>query len=601
MPNLLTYRALTANCGNDGIGNDASITVASMVKDKLDFVIVNCQEVNFDIAQKQLEDALGKDSEYTVTLVGKMVTHTKFKTQFHNNTGLASFIIHKKEDLIENIDSVNVRRNLAKSTGFNKGAVVTNFTIKNTTIQAISAHDDSTKKDMRIKDHLNTYQATVKEHVADWDALVQAIPNIRVAGYDANTRNYYVKGQSPIKIWELIESPQELKGLQQAPLGALHFSKDSTYKTSKDDITTVEDKKRPGYVRGGSLDFVDIAADDMTESSSKIITDNSVSAVGSDLSTKRDHDVIISPLQHYNQSSSLSQLDRIKNQMSAQLSVCAPKLSQEIRTFTENDQTRLIEIYNLYLSKHGLLSKQLALQVESLSCIEEINKISPDLATQIEKRLLVNEPWLSLSPQDIEKKQAAQAALIDILKYCKNKNDVTTILHATASPDTFDATVMEIKARAQIDYIKRCVQYLSEKIKPSESDSPSPHQRAKNISQHLVDFSNKLFKLTPTSSVARDLINTTQSCSAKLSDLPKQESSKIAFGHRAITIIVKQFIIEISKLVGNSIIIAKNSSAYPTKPINSLNKSIADYKKDNNDMRRSEISDRSPDEPRHPK
>jgi hypothetical protein len=90
-----TYSAITANCGNDSIGEVASATIANFIEDnELDFVVINCQEVNFDKTKQQLEYFV-KEKGYEVKCLSQMATHTKVSTQFHSNTGIASFVSHK--------------------------------------------------------------------------------------------------------------------------------------------------------------------------------------------------------------------------------------------------------------------------------------------------------------------------------------------------------------------------------------------------------------------------------------------------------------------------------------------------------------------------
>ena len=276
MTRPLTFRAITANCGNDVIGIAASEKIATqLIDDQLDFIVINCQEVNFANTKKQLQEALGDNSDYSVALLSKMSTHTKPLEQLHRNTGLASFVIHKNNLTVQVTGRVKARRDVSRfsGSGYNKGALVTDFKVTTASgaplrLQTVSGHLDSKNSSKRTQDWANIHSAIAKKSVKDWRELLQVMPNVRIAGYDANTRNQFVSPhQEPIKIWELDTVPQELKAFQQAPLGGVHYSLNSTYKTSVATIDTDSDPKRPGYVRGGMMDFVDIGSDVETASS----------------------------------------------------------------------------------------------------------------------------------------------------------------------------------------------------------------------------------------------------------------------------------------------------------------------------------------------
>lgn len=515
MPALMKFRAITANCGNDVIGETACDKIAQQLTDeKLDFTVINCQEVSFAKAKKQLENALGKDSLYSVTLMGKMVTHTKPLEQLHNNTGLASFVIHKKNLKINVSECIEARRAVSRfaGSGFNKGGLITNFTVTRlkageipVRMQAISGHLDSASTSKRTEDWGNIHQAMAKKQVNTWSELVYAMPNIRIAGYDANTRNRYVDEKTPpIKIWKLKTVPQELKAFQQAPLGGQHFSVASTYKTSKTDITTVQDPKRPGYVRGGMLDFVDIAADMKKRSSSKM-TQKGVEVVGEDADSARDHDVIISPLQTYVQSGQRKSHEfyRVKNQMVAQLRACAPDVADTINKYTFKDRNQLIKIYNLYLSQDGLINKQIKLQADLLGNINKIIKINRNIGDQISGLLLTNTAWFSSSIEEVKTKQANQEVVSEALNACQTEQDLAVIQTALDAPTqrtdelkaSFQGIIERLNANLLPDAQARCMAQLNvliDKINSISSEPSRPEQRAGLVIQAAIDFTESL-------------------------------------------------------------------------------------------------------------
>lgn len=99
--------------------------------------------------------------------------------------------------------------------------------------------------------------ARSKDEVTSFEDLEKCIPNIRISGYDANTRNK-VEGKNTLDLWKH-SSIYEVDGLKQFPLGATRITANSTYKSDTENRDTTPDlKKRIGYTVGGSLDFVDI-------------------------------------------------------------------------------------------------------------------------------------------------------------------------------------------------------------------------------------------------------------------------------------------------------------------------------------------------------
>ncbi len=375
------YRAITANCGNDSIGKLASKTIAKTIKqDKADFYVINCQEVNFEKALEHLRASIPKG--YSVTLSPeRMVTHTKLATQLHDKTGIATFIIHKKDLSLKFCNSQVIRRSpsrLVGGNGYNKGGLMTEVRItKNQNkesihVQTISGHLDSSNTSKRSEDWHNLHKAMAK-NIIDWDKLVEASPHLRVSGYDANTRNQLPSSSSSVAINRWFSSPNspEMQGLYQAPLANQRFSALSTYKTHKYDITKVADKKRHGETRGGMLDFIDIA-NGINEPNQSIINTKVLKIPGED-STARDHDVLISPLQVYN---SLSDFDRVKGQMAIRLAKVSPGLAQELFELPETEQSKkqLLHVYQFFLSPEGLLNKALKVHSKKLEIFDTLQK-----------------------------------------------------------------------------------------------------------------------------------------------------------------------------------------------------------------------------------
>tara|TARA_R110002126_G_C10489565_1_gene503320 strand:+ start:9360 stop:11093 length:1734 start_codon:yes stop_codon:yes gene_type:complete len=446
----ITYEAVTANCGNDSIGKHAAKTLAGRIHDSgLDAMVINCQETDFKKTPRHLEKALkaqGLGDDYTVTCLGKMATHTKFGTQFHSNTGIASYVIHKKDVAINVSNSTPVRREKKRSgTGYNKGGLVTDFTMtpedgRAVKLQTTSGHLDSTKPVERSLDWYNLQKATAQAKVGDFKGLDEAMPSIKLGGYDVNTRNKFNGiGEPSTKIWGEKDTPPELMSLKQASPGGNRFSRESTYKTSNKTIDQDEDPKRPGSTRGGMMDLVDVASDNMDKSNPDIIKDESVTVIGSgkdvDPKTERDHDVVISPTQRY--TAPESRFDAIKNQMAVQLDAAAPDLAKQVRGLdnTPENQEQLVHVHNAYLSTDGLLIKQLELQTRGLACAKQLAEIAPEQTQDIQDAMFAKEPWLDALQESVSDKvrsvsenQARQVALLDQLEKCKTPENIKDTL-----------------------------------------------------------------------------------------------------------------------------------------------------------------------------
>ncbi|WP_173237461.1 hypothetical protein [Legionella antarctica] len=357
--------------------------------EKPDFYIINCQEVAVEATLRQLQKAAGKG--YTVVCIGQMATHTKLSTQFHSGTGIATFIIHN-DDIEVDCQTTQVARRsnsrLSGGSGFNKGGLITDFTVarkigdKIVHLQAISGHLESNDTQKRIKDWHNINQTIAKE-VTNWENLVDACPDLIVSGYDANTRNKLNDNGEAENLWIVPggTSTPEIQALHQAALGGQHFSDPSTYKTELEDITEIEDKKRPGYTRGGMLDFVSIA--DGGEPSSEITVDGVIKIKSNAKDSARDHDVIICPAKEY--PLVVNDFARVRGQIAMRLERSAPSLAKEIRGLTDDNaesKNQLIQVYQQFLSPKGLLNNSIALHIQKLA---SLNRLTDPAFLQDEK------------------------------------------------------------------------------------------------------------------------------------------------------------------------------------------------------------------------
>jgi hypothetical protein len=372
---MVVYKACTANCGNDTIGvNTCEKVFQSNVGS--DFFVINCQEVDYKKNLEQLQRAAGDN--FTVQMVNSMDTYTKLNTAL-GGIGMASYIVCRKGVTVEVNDRIEARRDpvwvndFNPKTAYNKGGLITNLVVKVDNneplrIQTVTGHLDSSKLDMRDKDW-GVIVGEIDPDVDTWEEYLLATPHLRFTGYDANTRLKLVKGNAPKNQW--LNPSFELDGLKQVSIQNQSYSGESTYKTHKSNISSKQDKARPGYTRGGMMDIVGISdgaeSRDISTNDVHIIGQDSSSIMGMYWGTARDHSFTQSPRQEY--SPPATGFDLIKGQLAARLSKAAPDLSKEIRALTDCAKNRdlLLNIRKKFLGKNGLLLQRLQEHQDELS------------------------------------------------------------------------------------------------------------------------------------------------------------------------------------------------------------------------------------------
>lgn len=433
------YRAITANCGTDGIGPKACEVIARMLNsEQADFYIINCQEVKFNKTLMELETEVGSD--YRVAQLACMPTYTKGPSM---GEGMATFIIYKNDIHLElqRVEAARRSKYALGTSAYNKGGLITNVRLKRKDeslhVQTVTGHLDSVNSHLRSKDWLVIHQALSKP-VSNWSELANIMPHLRVSGYDANTRNK-LRDNVPVNLWTTDYVAHELQGLRQAMIDNQRFSRVSTYKTYLGSRLDHEDPKRLGYARGGMLDFVGIADGGQTRD----LDIDQALAVKFDMGTKRDHDVIISPLQTYQ---ILSEFDVVKGQMAVRLAKSAPVLAEEIKGLSSNDKharAQLVELYQEFLSEDGLLNLELDLFCKKLNTINHLSKFAlPSWAINAVDSLLFPTPvWFEQSclshrhVEEIRTQQILMRDLLSALDHCRDLNGVFRCLelHTRAS------------------------------------------------------------------------------------------------------------------------------------------------------------------------
>ncbi len=365
-----TYRAITANCGNATLGAKASAQIAQQIEaDKADFYAINCQEVNFNNALAELQKSV--KAPYAVVRVADMITRTKIST-FLGNTGLGTFIVYNTATVkIAGESAQEARRDKkAWGTANNKGGLITNLTLtkdgETIKVQTVSGHLDSTKIDKREQDWSTIHSAIVPP-ISNWDSLVKSMPNLRLTGYDANTRQK-IEPEGIVNQWQT--NSFELQGLKQAAIENQRYSAASTYKTHIETITVDEDENRPGYTRGGMLDIVGVADGGQSkELSTDVIT------YKQEAKTARDHDVIMCPKKEY--IAPTSDFELVQGHVAALLINSAPTLANDIKNLIESEDNKqlLVTISQAFLGPEGLINKQLAIHQKQLA---HQNRQGPD-------------------------------------------------------------------------------------------------------------------------------------------------------------------------------------------------------------------------------
>jgi len=127
------YAAVTANCGNGPLGEqavDAILDKLNAVQGKLhaadegtaaqgplDFLVINCQETKYDLTLAELEKYILdynklKETHYAVSMVAKMNTRTKFKLNELLGCGMATYVIYDsvKLEFAPNPEVIEARR-----------------------------------------------------------------------------------------------------------------------------------------------------------------------------------------------------------------------------------------------------------------------------------------------------------------------------------------------------------------------------------------------------------------------------------------------------------------------------------------------------------
>lgn len=514
MPSSYKYGVVTANCGNDSIGEKASSKIVKAMKERdADFYVINCQETDFNKTRLHLEQQIkAQGGGYEVRCLGQMTTHTKPDTQFHNNTGVATFIICKKDITLGDIKVEEARREKSRfsGSGYNKGGLITEFTVTQPgkdqlKVQAVSGHLDSNDIVKRNQDWHLLHRKIAKQ-VTNWDELVAACPNLLLSGYDANTRNKWnEKTAQETDMWENPDVYPEIQALHRASLADAHFSREHTYDHTKEG--SLRDSKRPDYTGRGRLDFAGVAGGHVRKRSIDI-DKGSVQRVKPEEGSERDHSVIISPSQDYE---SMSAFEVVKNQMASRLRGVAPQLAEKIEKMVECDDedakleshAKLVKIYQDYLIPHGLLSEAIRLHIKKLECLERVEQSSffknTQLGVELSTILFGQVEWCDGEPEKVKAKQGLMDDLLNSLAHCNHESGIDARLECYRQlekkidgGESINATAAFKELAAQ-EYIKLYESFKKALELPIEEDNPKRkmlNEMGQNVLKHLDAIAN---------------------------------------------------------------------------------------------------------------
>lgn len=390
-----TYRTITANCGNNDFGAQATSIFCRHLKNSgCDFYILNLQEAEYSNILRQLNEMLPSiiGRNYQAILTTSMNTLTK---PSFNNSGIASMIIYDADTLdIATVNTQTCRRNLTD--GFNKGGVKASIHIskkhaphEQIKILCLSGHLDSNRPDKRAQDWKNLLKLS-STNAETWDTLALTLPHLITAGIDCNTRDLLDQEDSPI--W--LTHHEEVQGFNQFPIGNLRYSSKNTYRPKSSDLSEKASKyQQQGYVLSGSLDVNEILSTNLvdyacfdTEYSQVIPTVEEHS---------RDHLIILSPILNAH---ALDDFENVRNHLYLRLNKVAPTLATEIMNLENipENKERLRYIYQNFFQDNGLMEQLINLYQLKLCLYREIKNSnrSPIVIDQIQQQFFHNTPWL---------------------------------------------------------------------------------------------------------------------------------------------------------------------------------------------------------------
>lgn len=367
---------VSANCGNGTLGKNACKSITNLLSTKADLIIINCQEVSLREALNELKKSIQNTPKIEVAVSKLRVTRTKIFSLnvLLGNTGIATIVIYNKDKVSSAQFDKNAQLNTLSGDNSNKGANINQLLItdhhgNHFTIKTIAGHLGSYKDEQRVLDWKGIKAATACQGTS-WEELVAHVPNLLVAGYDANTRSLWKKQNKTyelVNLWHQQTLSSQIAPLFFAPIGTKLYSEEDTYKlkiTTNGAIkkTIKADKRRSGYANAGSLDFVAIQNNtDDSEIMHKPLKKhyhNAHLSITTEPGTIRDHQIIVSDEVELNPVSSFK---RIRHDIAAQLLLAAPNLSREILLLTDTPENRLhlVKVYSKYLSPQGKLIRRI--------------------------------------------------------------------------------------------------------------------------------------------------------------------------------------------------------------------------------------------------
>ena len=358
---------VSANCGNSTIGERATANIVSLLNgDGPAVVVINCQEVHYTRQVEQLQRAIASNPNLQLVRSDLMVTRTKFDREvMAGRTGIATFVLYDKTKVGSVAFDPSKAREV-RGENKNKGGYLNTLVIKalgsaaQVQVRTISGHLDSNSEKKRADDWRNIKKNNAFE-AATWTELVAKIPVVQIAGYDANTRNLWDKEtHSASNPWVSNPLHPGVAPMALSPLGTQRYSSANTYNVIEDSPMTA-DKKRPGYAKGGALDFVTIQNNSAFPGSTLRPRGYKEAAfnLGLEPGTGRDHTVIVSPPTTIQ---AVSEFDHVRRYIYAELMIAAPRLARDLEDLEDNVGNRdiLLALHRYYLRPEGELHKNIA-------------------------------------------------------------------------------------------------------------------------------------------------------------------------------------------------------------------------------------------------
>jgi hypothetical protein len=254
----------------------------------------------------------------------------------------------------------------------------------------LSGHLDSKSGIKRNQDWYRILRGVTPE-ISSWEELCAVSADLRLHGFDMNTRNRVV-GDQRQDVWD---DPRDIETqlFQQCSLGTpLEFTGASTYlkahgkASKKGGIGDLSDS--------GSLDFALLGGAVVASKEKR----HEGFTLGKEEGEKRDHHVIVSPVHRLDKP--LSEFERVKRYIVERLQKMAPQLADQIKLLTEGKEGKaaLVQVYQSVFNRHGLLDRAVMIHQLRMECMQTLPKSLVSGLTSEEAIVFKTALWKNISP-----------------------------------------------------------------------------------------------------------------------------------------------------------------------------------------------------------